>query len=392
MSWTSWPKCKDLSAKEKPYFDNLDVLRFVAAFSVLIFHLGRDLQDWFAQYKVHSWFQYVTKITDKGALGVNFFFVLSGFLITYLMFWEVKTRNTFSYKNFLIRRTLRIWPLYFLIVLVGFVLFPIIFEAYQTSHKGINYVFFLANFDEIKYGASDSINFLTSPWSIAVEEQFYVVWGLLGLLFFGLMKPNKVYLKYAVYALLCVSVIFRWMYWEDARVLYYHTLSVMPDLLFGCLLAVYWEKNPAFFDGIKQVPKTKIMLIYALGFLMILLKNVIFVGSLVIFERYAIALFFCFVIVDQIQNERKISWTWFHKRALYLGKISYGIYMYHLVVMYLIKDYLLIDYFESKEIWNINFIGFSLAYAVLALASTIAISWLSYRFFEKPFLRLKGRF
>jgi hypothetical protein len=64
----NWLKCKDLSVKEKPYFDNLDVLRFVAAFSVLVFHLGRDLQDWFAQYKVHSWFQYVTKITDKGAL------------------------------------------------------------------------------------------------------------------------------------------------------------------------------------------------------------------------------------------------------------------------------------------------------------------------------------
>lgn len=380
-----------MRAKEKPYFDNLDVLRFVAAFSVLVFHLGRDLQDWFAQYKVHSWFQYVTKITDKGALGVNFFFVLSGFLITYLMLWELKSSGGFSYKKFLIRRTLRIWPLYFLIIALGFFIFPIIIEEYATEHNVSWYLLFLSNFDEIRVGAFDSINFLTSPWSIAVEEQFYVVWGLLGLHFFGLMKPNKVFLKYAVYALLCVSLIFRWTHWDDARVLYYHTLSVMPDLLFGCLLAVYWDKNSAFFDGIKQVPTTKIMIIYALGFLMILLKNFIFAGNLVIVERYAIALFFCFVIVDQIQNERKISWTWFHKRALYLGKISYGIYMYHLLVMFLLHDYLLRD-FDYKGFSKIDLLLGAVIYVLAAPTITILLSWVSYRFFEKPFLRLKGRF
>lgn len=376
---------------DKPYFVNLDVLRFVAAFAVIVFHLGRDLQNFFSEYAVFSGFQYISKITDKGALGVNFFFVLSGFLITYLMFWEVKTRNTFSYKNFLMRRTLRIWPLYFLIVLIGFVMFPLIFDAYETSHKGINYMFFLANFDEIKHGTFDSINFLTSPWSIAVEEQFYVVWGLLGLLFLGLMKPSKVYLKYAVYALLCVSLVFRWMYWEDARVLYYHTLSVMPDLLYGCLLAIYWEKNPTFFASLKQVPFKKIMLVYALGFLMILFKNIIFSGSLVIFERYAIALFFCFIIVDQIVNERKIPWAWFHQRALYLGKISYGIYMYHLVVMFLLYDCLLQD-FDYKGYSKTHLLLSAILYVFLAPAITIFVSWLSYTFFEKPFLRLKERF
>lgn len=391
MSWMNWLKCKDLSVKDKPYFDNLDVLRFVAAFAVVVFHLGRDLQNYFSEYAIFSGFEYISKITDKGALGVNFFFVLSGFLITYLMFWEVKTRNTFSYKNFLIRRTLRIWPLYFLIVLIGFVLFPMIFEAYETTHKGINYVLFLANFDEIKYGASDSINFLTSPWSIAVEEQFYVVWGLLGLLFFGLMKPNKVYLKYAVYALLCVSLIFRWTHWDDARVLYYHTLSVMPDLLFGCLLAVYWDKNPIFFASLKQIPFKKIMLVYVLGFLMILFKNIFFSGSLVIVERYAIALFFCFIIVDQIVNERKISWTWFHKRSLYLGKISYGIYMYHLLVMFLLHDYLLRD-FDYKGFSKIDLLLGAVLYVLAAPMITVLLSWLSYKFFEKPFLKLKGRF
>lgn len=376
---------------DKPYFANLDVLRFVAAFAVVAFHLGRDLQNYFSEYAIFSGFRYITKITDKGALGVNFFFVLSGFLITYLMIWELNNRGSFSYKNFLMRRTLRIWPLYFLIVALGFLLFPMLIDTYETSHRGINYLFFLANFDEIKNGAFDSINFLTSPWSIAVEEQFYVVWGFLGLLFFGLMKPNKVYLKYAVYVLLCVSLVFRWLYWQDARVLYYHTLSVMPDLLFGCLLAIYWEKNPGFFTSLKQVPFKKSILVYALGFLLILFKNIIFSGSLVILERYVIALFFCFIIADQIVNERKIPWTWFHKRAMYLGKISYGIYMFHLVVMYILHDYILHDY-DYKGYPKTHLLLGAMLYVFLAPAITIFISWLSYRFFEKPFLKLKGRF
>jgi peptidoglycan/LPS O-acetylase OafA/YrhL len=387
----NWLKREELSSPAKPYFDNLDLLRAIAAFAVLFFHLGRDIQAFFEQYAFFPEFKYLTKITDKGALGVNFFFVLSGFLITYLMFWELKSSGGFSYKKFLIRRTLRIWPLYFLIVALGFFIFPIIFDSYTTKHNVTWYLLFLSNFDEIRVGAFDSINFLTSPWSIAVEEQFYVVWGLLGLLFFSLIKPNKAYLKYALYLLICVSFVFRWMYWEDGRVLYYHTLSVMPDLLFGCLLAVYWDKNRVFFDRIKQVQKVTIRLVYALGILMILFKNVIFTENLVVFERYAIACFFCFVIVDQIQNERKISCAWLHKRLLFLGKISYGIYMYHLVVMYLLYDYVLsgLDY---KGLNHFQLMLYAALYVVLAPSLTIIVSHVSFTLFEKPFLRLKSRF
>jgi peptidoglycan/LPS O-acetylase OafA/YrhL len=165
----------------------------------------------------------------------------------------------------------------------------------------------------------------------------------------------------------------------------------MPDLLFGCLLAVYWDKNRVFFDGIKQVQKGTIRLVYALGILMILFKNVIFTENLVVFERYAIACFFCFVIVDQIQNERKISCAWLHKRLLFLGKISYGIYMYHLVVMYLLYDYVLsgLDY---KGLNHFQLMLYAALYVVLAPSLTIIVSHVSFTLFEKPFLRLKSRF
>ncbi len=377
--------------QQKPYFTNLDVLRFVAAFAVFVFHLGRDINAYFANYAVYPAFKYILKITDRGALGVNFFFVLSGFLITNLMLWEFKAKNTFSYKNFLVRRTLRIWPLYFLIVLIGFFILPKFWTGYHTQHSASWYALFLANFDEIRVGAFDSINFLTSPWSIAVEEQFYVVWGLLGLLFLGFMRRSKVFLKYAIYALLCVSLIFRWVYWQDERILYYHTLSVMPDLLFGCLMAIYWEKNPAFFARLKDVSLTKIRLFYALGISIILLKNVIFFDGLIVFERYVIALFFCFVIMDQIINERKMGWTWFQKSATYLGKISYGIYMFHLLVMFLLQGFILPDY-DYKEYPKNLFWLHAVYYTAISIFTTIIVSHLSYKYFERPFLKLKSKF
>lgn len=376
---------------QKPYFANLDVLRFAAAFAVLIFHLGRDLNAYFTSYAAYPSFKFILRITDRGVLGVNFFFVLSGFLITYLMLWEVKSQHTFSYRNFLMRRTLRIWPLYFLIVLIGFAILPEIWDGYLTHHSASWYLLFLANFDEIRVGAFDSINFLTSPWSIAVEEQFYVVWGLLGFLFLGMLRGNRRYLKYVIYLLLGVSFIFRWLNWQDARVLYYHTFSVMPDLLFGCLLAIYWDKIPSFFEALNGVSVQKIRLFYFLGFSMILFKTFIFAGSLVILERYAIAFFFCFIIVDQIINQRKIQWVWLHKSAIYLGKISYGIYMFHLLVMFLLHD-LFLQNLDFKHFSNFALLLNAILYILTSFVATVTVSWLSFKFFEQPFLKFKSKF
>ena len=380
-----------MTESKKPYFENLDALRFTAAFAVFVFHIGRDLLDFFTQREIFTSFQWITKITDKGALGVNFFFVLSGFLITYLMIWEFDQTGKFSYKKFLLRRTLRIWPLYFLILVLGFFLFPFLIPDYETSHNWVNYVFFLANFDEIKYGAFDNINFLTSPWSIAVEEQFYVIWGLLGTLFlkFGVQKAQR--MKYAIYLLLAASVLFRIMNFDDSRTLYYHTFAVMPDLLFGCLLALLWYENPALFVGFRRMKLHQSLVIYMIGFALILTKNLVFIGALVVLERYFIALFFCFIIVDQIVHKRKFPILRLHNTALGLGKISYGLYMYHLVVMYILNKFWFSKlHFESEGTWAYVFT--SLIYLISSWLLVVLISRLSYRFFEEPFLRLKSKF
>jgi peptidoglycan/LPS O-acetylase OafA/YrhL len=380
-----------LTNPERPYFENLDALRFLAACSVFIFHLGRELGAFFSALDVFSEFIWLTKITDKGALGVNFFFVLSGFLITYLMIWEYKIKGTFSYKKFLVRRTLRIWPLYFLVVFIGFVLFPLLIKDYETNHKVVNYLIFCANFDEIWFGASDSVNFLTSPWSIAVEEQFYVVWGLVGTIFLRMARANLGSLKSVIYLFLIVSFAFRWQHAEDSRTLYYSTLAVMPDLLVGCLLAIFWHENPEFFNRMRSVKTWKSIIIYILGFSLILLKNAIFSGALVVIERYILAFFFAYVIADQVVHRRSLPVASLHNKALKLGKISYGIYMFHLIIMYLFNVY----WFKA-----VNFSGdriglvllSALFYSVCTWVAVVMVSKFSFSYFESPFLRIKTRF
>jgi peptidoglycan/LPS O-acetylase OafA/YrhL len=248
----------------------------------------------------------------------------------------------------------------------------------------------LANIDEIKYGAFDSINFLTSPWSIAVEEQFYVVWGLIGLLFLRHMFPKNQVVKFFIFGLLVISLFFRLAHVADTRVLYYHTLSVMPDLLMGCLLAVLWYENPAFFQKARLWKPWQSFSVYLIGFSIILFKNLIFQGVFQVAERYVIALFFAFIILDQIVHRRKFPSTVLHAMALRLGKISYGLYMYHLVVLYLVNKYVFSHLnFSERAMLFYGFAAF--CYVLVSWLLVVLLSKLSYRFFERPFLKLKDR-
>jgi peptidoglycan/LPS O-acetylase OafA/YrhL len=370
---------------ERPYFKNLDALRFLAAFSVFIFHFFNEFEGMIKADPPIFVYQIITSITNKGLLGVNFFFVLSGFLITYLILFEVKQTGQFQYLKFLVRRTLRIWPLYFIIVLLGFFIFPFIFHGVQTEHQLINYIFFMANFDEIWYGANDSINFLTAPWSVAVEEQFYFVWGLLLLV---LIKLKRLKLPIVIVVLLIISLVFRYLNFNSHNIIYYHTLSVIPDILVGSFLGyAFFHKKP-WLMRLKSLSKLKITLIYLIGFVLILLKTKLFFGPLIIAERFVFAIFFAFILLDQVFLEHSFFKVGKIKLFNHLGKISYGLYMYHLVVLFLIQKYFLY--------LNITFEGSYLLVITLFLVSSTALTYLtavtSYFGIEKPFLKLKQRF
>ncbi len=358
----------------------MDALRFIAALSVFIFHFFRDIKGFYPSLENNWVFDKIMIFADKGGLGVNFFFVLSGFLITYLIFQEKAIHGKFNLFKFLIRRTLRIWPLYFIIVIVGFVIFPFIFDWYETSHQPINYIFFLANFDELWYGMNDSVNFLTSPWSVAIEEQFYFFWGI-GIFILSRFKTFKI--EYLILLIFILSMVFRWIHLGFDRVNYYHTFSVCQDILVGAFIGVSLFKGRSWIIKLKELGKFPTIVIYMIGLGICIAKNKIFVGEIFIVERFILALFFAFVILDQVQGNNSFFKFGKIKIFNYLGKISYGLYMYHLVIMFLLANY-----FHSLDIYGYYLIPL---YFILSLGGTILTSALSYRFVESKFLNLKPK-
>ena len=355
-------------------------MRFLAAFSVFVFHYTRDIRALYPTLELSKIGKGLLSIAEKGSLGVNFFFVLSGFLITYLILHERKYTQSFSLRKFLIRRTLRIWPLYFIIILIGFVLFPLIITDFSTNHDPWMYMAFLANFDEIKNGISDSANFLTSPWSVAVEEQFYLFWGVALFALFGIKKFNLAYFILGLYAL---SFVFRFIYWDEERIIYYHTFAVCQDILTGAFVGWALFNGKAWLDKIKVLKKAWVVLIYILGFGICIAKNKIFPGQLFVLERFVLSLFFGFIILDQIRGDHSFFKFGKIKVFNYLGKISYGFYMYHLVIMYLLV--LWMNTWETHGYWMAGL------YFFMSICLVVCVASLSYYLIEKPLLKLKPK-
>ena len=114
--------------EQKIYFENLNSIRFIAASLVIVHHI----EQFKSFFGIQNYFKDV-RIEMIGKLGVVLFFVLSGFLISYLLFKEKEYTKTISIRKFYIRRILRIWPLYFLIIILSFFVFPFI-EIFKISY------------------------------------------------------------------------------------------------------------------------------------------------------------------------------------------------------------------------------------------------------------------
>ena len=148
------------------YFDSLNGLRFFAAFLVVIHH-SETIR---LSYNMFNLKQF--SLFNNGGLAVSFFFVLSGFLITYLLLKEKSVTNQISIKKFYLRRILRIWPLYYLLVFIGTIVLPAILIyissdvkiPYSFSDVILYYIFFAPFMVNIFYGH----HFLEPLWSIGV--------------------------------------------------------------------------------------------------------------------------------------------------------------------------------------------------------------------------------
>ncbi|MEG0983047.1 acyltransferase family protein [Algoriella sp.] len=352
------------------HFPNLNALRAIAALLVLIHHTEQIKNS----FNLDSFWN-VPFFNVIGKLGVVLFFVLSGFLITYLLLNEEKNTNKINVKRFYFRRVLKIWPLYYFIIFLSYFVFPYIsvlsIDNIQNEVISVKtfllYIFMLPNLVLSNFGV---VPYASQAWSIGTEEQFYLIWPLLFILF----RKNKM--------LLMLSVIIGYI-----GVKYY--LTINPKNLFGINLLDFWNTfniDCMAIGGLTAIlsfKKSKVLncinnnYVFYLSTLIVIIL-MIFGVNFGFFHYEIYAILFAIIILNLATN-KALEVILENKMFNYLGGISYGIYMYQsIAIVIAIK---LSIYFNLEL----------LIYPV-SLSLTLLFSHLSFNYLEKPFLKLKNKF
>lgn len=356
----------------RPYFPNLDGLRFFAFLIVFISHSVLFL--WNGDLYL-----------AQGDLGVNFFFVLSGFLITYLLYYEKEvSRGFINMKKFYVRKILRILPVLFIVLIVAYILGSIGLKnlPFAVDLKVADIPWFLgfvSNFYIIQATASAAIAIL---WAVSVEVQFYIFWPLL------VSWIKRKYIPAVLITIIILATIFRFTHSEDPNQILYSTFSVISDIAIGSLFGFFAffrknfaEKMSAFFT------RKNVILLYVVFFISVWVKmfpsrfiSQPLMGLYTTILPVVFSLLFIFIIFEQNYSNFSLFKASTNKKIAYLGKISYGLYAYHMICIAII--------FSILRSIGINS---GLIISIVSFIFTIFISHLSYKFIEVKVLGFKKK-
>ncbi|HET7818210.1 MAG TPA: acyltransferase [Bacteroidia bacterium] len=370
----------DPSQNKIVYFKNLDGLRAIAALCVIFAHLA-----YWLKHPDNLFFNALSFLMsfdgNLGRIGVICFFVLSGFLITYLMYAEQTKKGKLNIPFFYMRRIFRIWPLYFLTLIVGFVIYPLILKSvgmpYYENARWFWYAIFAANFDHI-YNYFPTSNMLGVQWSVAVEEQFYLIWPIL----FVLLNKKKIF-PWFLGLIIIASEIFSIQVGSHVPGGDYHLFSCIRYLSYGSLIA-YWSysKIESLINILNKINKTTTLLIYLVCMVLMPLQNEITKVFPTYMYLYHIVpvLFFSFIITEQNFSKNSFFKVGNFSILSWLGKISYGLYLTHMIAINIILAILP------------NNPNYFLLNALLSITLCICLSHYSYIYIEKYFLSWKEKF
>jgi peptidoglycan/LPS O-acetylase OafA/YrhL len=351
------------------YFKGLDTLRFFAFFLVFWMHgFGNLFLKIASPYCEGSWIlkNALVQIVRLGTEGVHIFFVLSGFLITYLMIQEENSTGKINIPFFYLRRILRIWPLYYFMMIVGIFILPQLSDAFIFKGNIFKNLFFLNNFDttELNVGIA---------WSVAIEEQFYLVWPVI----FTLIKNKKGLLVFSS-AIFVFSSVFILCTTHEYN--HYHTFGNLNYLMTGCIGAiVFTQHRQAYLFSLLE--QTRYLVIIILTGLLVYMLAGAYTLSLEI-ALFILPLVYLFVIFHLIlkQREKSLGFS-------LLGKYTYGMYLYHPTILIACKVLFDVLHWNYLEVTAIG-IGLGL----LGLIITVIVSMVSYELVEKRLLKLKDHF
>jgi peptidoglycan/LPS O-acetylase OafA/YrhL len=364
----------------------LDGLRGVAILLVLVHH---GIYFTPASPTDETFVKLVGGWNAWGWVGVDLFFVLSGYLITNIL---LATRDRPGYfRNFYARRTLRIFPLYFLSLALFFYLLPPV-AGDITRVPADERPWFWTYTLNFYYGLANHVPIWMSHfWSLCVEEHFYLFW------------PAVVYLAGRRVPQVCVAIIVGTALLRGALylaglkplALYLMTVTRMDALALGGLIAA-WQRTPA---GLAQARTACCRLLPAFGAVIVGLAG--FTSGLaplqvpvILFGLTPVALFWgCFLVVLVTAPAGGVLQRVFSGRVLtWLGKYSYGLYIFHFPLVGYLQQAIHAEYGPTLPLVLGSQIPGAVAHAVVMVAGSSAVAFTSFHIYEKPFLTLKRFF
>ena len=369
-----------LIEKNTIYFPSLNGIRFIAATLVFVHHfVGFNFFRKSTGYQMESDF-----FSPMGGTGVTLFFVLSGYLITYLLLTEYKVESKISIRNFYIRRLLRIWPLYFFTIAIN-LLYSYFMSTLSTDFfttKFLLYIFFLPNIASIIFISG---GFPTQLWSVGTEEQFYLFWPWLISLFYRRIKWVLIFIPILFLVLrfglnICLINMKTPLIIKGVNIIDFLT-SFVCNFRIDCMAIgggfawLLFNKHKSL-----KIIYSKPIQVMAL-IITVLLIFLGFNSSAINFPLYS--LLFGIIIINISANRMSVLSL---KNRFFeeLGKISYGLYVFHPLILMMVEKYI-----ERKGIYSlwVIFLAF-----VISFGLNIFISYLSFKYIENPFLKLKYKF
>jgi peptidoglycan/LPS O-acetylase OafA/YrhL len=356
---------------KQAYYPQLDSIRGLSFLGIFLFHsihpeFDTNLLGKFGNY-----------IFNQLPLAIDVFFLLSSFLLTRIGLTEYKKKQNFSFTNYFLRRALRIWPLYYLLMLFSFVLFPAIADRLGYSFTLPDYryyIFFVSNFYHV-----DHVFFLRILWTLSVEEQFYLILGIV-------LKRFKFILIWIFLLFIAVSIGFSLYSTNTSEQGYFHTLTYFFDFAVGGTAAYLLSVNSKKIKWLRNLTGRSKYFFYSylpVHFIIFFSIETMQLGGLWddLISRYLFCVYISFLMVEQLSNANR-SIVLENSRFLRLtGKISYGLYCFHGITI--TGSGLIVAHFQF---------GISqYLMALIVFCINYFLAFISYNFFEKPFLDLKNR-
>jgi peptidoglycan/LPS O-acetylase OafA/YrhL len=353
------------------YRPELDGLRFYAFLGVFVYHTLPQRAAFYRGLNLPLptlW----AAVAKAGASGVDLFFALSAFLITSLLLRERRQTGGISLRLFYIRRSLRIWPLYFAVLAVAVVLAHTVRGQSLPWYYLVGYLLFVGNWMVAVFGHLTSV---CGPlWSVSIEEQFYLVWPVLMKV---LGRRGMIVAAVVTFLLATLSQTGMALAGLGGGYLYYDSISRSGSLAMGILLALFADRLPGLTRGLRG-------LLLAAGLAGWIASSAWLtdqpgpVDMRAVPGRLLASLGAVAILYACLGSRSRLLRSGWMVR---MGKISYGLYMLHLTGILIMLNLL-------HPVWGWQL----LAAQALGFVMTVILAMASYRWIESPFLRRKDKF